>query len=294
MKNAQNRVCAVVVTFHPSEEILGNLAQIRAQVNDLVVVDNGSTEDTLDWLRGGSHTIGFTLIPNGDNLGIATGLNIGIRWAESNGYDYTVLFDQDSSVTEAFIDRMLEFYNDSPQRDKVAIVVPQYIDKRFGNVLPARYARDGTLQLAMCSGSFVPVSVFRRHGMFEDNFFIDYVDYEYCLRVRSAGYLIQECKNAILVHAPGNPRTYFLGGFSLITTANYSAIRRYYLERNMIVTIARYWKRYPTLCFSMFLNSVKDCLKVALVEDHKWSKICSSFMGLYDGFHRRMGRCNRF
>ncbi|MFI5420835.1 MAG: glycosyltransferase family 2 protein [Nitrososphaerales archaeon] len=289
-----NSICAVIVTFQPSQDVLENFIKIRAQVEDLVVVDNGSSEYALDWLVVASHKMNFTLIRNGDNLGIATGMNIGIRWAESNGHDYAILFDQDSSVTEGFMDSMVQFYNDCPHREKVAILVPRYVDRRYGNILPSRYADDGTLQIAMCSGSLMPVSVFRRYGMFEDDFFIDYVDYEYCLRVRSAGGLIEECKDAVLMHAPGNPKTYYLGGIPLITTANYSAIRRYYLERNMIVTVAKYWKRYPTLCCSMFLNSVKDCVKVILIEDRKWSKVCSSLRGLYDGFHRRIGKSSRF
>ena len=42
MEFAQNGVCAVIVAFRPRVEDLGNLADVRPQVQDLVVVDNGS------------------------------------------------------------------------------------------------------------------------------------------------------------------------------------------------------------------------------------------------------------
>lgn len=287
---AENNVCAVVVTFQPLQEVLDNLVKIRVQVGGLVVVDNGSKEDALDWLSAASYKMDFTLIRNGENLGIATGLNIGICWAQSHGYDYTALFDQDSSVTEGFIGAMLRFYDSNPQGDKIAILVPRYVDKRSGYLLPARYAHGEGLQVAMCSGSLIPISLFRRYGMFEDDFFIDYVDYEYCLRVRSGGSLIEECENAVLMHAPGNPQTYYWGRLPLITSANYSATRRYYIERNMIATVTKYWKKYPVLCGTMFFNSIKDCVKVILVEDNKWEKISASSMGLLDGFRGRMGK----
>ena len=48
----QNGVCAVLVTFRPNEAVEANLAAIRPQVESLVVVDNGSSNQSVSWLRG--------------------------------------------------------------------------------------------------------------------------------------------------------------------------------------------------------------------------------------------------
>ena len=71
-----NQVCAVIVTFRPRAEDLGNLARVRPQVEDLVVVDNGSPGEELLLLRAASRELNFALIENGQNLGIAAALNI--------------------------------------------------------------------------------------------------------------------------------------------------------------------------------------------------------------------------
>jgi hypothetical protein len=68
MEIAQNGVCAVIVAFRPKVEDLGNLAEVRPQVQHLVVVDNGSAEETLKSLRTASRVLKFVLIENGENL----------------------------------------------------------------------------------------------------------------------------------------------------------------------------------------------------------------------------------
>jgi len=67
----ENKVCAVVVTFHPSAKDIQNLTKLRSQVETLVVVDNGSSEKDLRILRGASQPLDMVFLENGANLGIA-------------------------------------------------------------------------------------------------------------------------------------------------------------------------------------------------------------------------------
>lgn len=282
-------LCAVVVTYRPSRDVIANLAMVRSQVHGLVVVDNGSSESELQFLLDASADLNFALIPNRKNLGIAAALNQGVRHAELEGYNKVILFDQDSVVTHGFIATMLQYYLDNPRRDRLAMLVPRYVDRRSGIPLPAKYVRGGGLGLSMCSGNLMPISVFREQGWFREELFIDYVDYEYCLRVRSCGYLIEECSAALLMHAPADPQLHRLFGLVPVRTANYSAFRRYFLERNMVWIVRKYGRMYPVLCINMFFNSVKDCIKILLVEDNRWEKLYCSLRGLSDGVRGRMG-----
>ena len=234
------------------------------------------------------------MLQNDENLGIAAAFNLGIRWAESKGYQYVMLFDQDSRVTGGFVKTMAEFYSTSPRRSKMAVLAPSYMDSRLNISLPSLPAQDGSLQIAMTSGSLMPIRIFQERGLFEESLFIDYVDYEYCLRVRSAGYLIEECREAVLLHAPGDPQTYLFLGFISLRTPNYSAFRRYYIARNMVWLLRKYGTRYPRLCLRMAFNSVKDNLKVLLVEKEKRRKIYSALLGLIDGIRGNMVRNNSF
>jgi rhamnosyltransferase len=283
-------VCAVVVTYHPNASVLDNLAAIRPQVQGLVVVDNGSSEEQLNHLRLAAREVEFTLIENGDNLGIATALNIGAKWAQSEGYTWVALFDQDSTAPPAFIDTMRRAYDTNRRGYRVALLVPRYIDSRLGIPMPATYADNGSLQVAMTSGSLMPVAIFSREGWFEESLFIDGVDYEYCLRLRSRGYSVEECTEAVLLHAPADFTECRLNGSRLFLTSNYSAERRYYRDRNKIWMMRKYCTRYPAFFLSALSNSLKDCLKILLAENDKRRKVIYMALGVRDGLLGRMGK----
>jgi rhamnosyltransferase len=288
-----NSVCAVVITFHPDPDVLENLSKLRPQVQGLVIVDNGSSQAMLDSLRTASSQIGFELIENGENLGIAAALNTGVRWADANCFQWVILFDQDSAVTEGFMGSMLHAFENNPKSDRLGILVPRYIDKRSGSDLPAISVRTGGLEAAMTSGTLMRVSSFHQLGPFEEGLFIDAVDYEYSLRLRSHGYFIEECDQALLLHSPGAPKVHKLRGMYLFQTANYSPVRRYYQERNKVWVTRRYWKRVPFFCFKLFFFSSKDYVKCIVAENRKWDKFYYATMGVLDGFRDRMGRFNK-
>ena len=288
------RVCAIVITFHPEVEVLGNLTQLRPQVDDLVVVDNGSSAKELEPLRTLiAGDMGTMLIENGENLGIATALNIGVRSAIRRGAGWILLFDQDSCVTEGLADTMISGFVSSRLGDRLAILVPKYVDRRLGLRLPQNRVAAGGLEAAMTSGSLLRAETFERCGFFVDDLFIDGVDYEYSLRLRQRGYVIEECLDATLLHSPGTPRQHKLAGRRLFTTANYSPLRRYYQERNKIWIARRYVMSFPVFCLKLFWFSSKDMGKILVAETDKWKKVRFFLMGIFDGLRGRMGRLER-
>ena len=114
-------VCAVIVTYRPSPTTVDHLSNVLPQVQGLVVVDNGSNKDELGPLQAASSALGFHLIENGENLGVAEALNQGIQWAKSQGYLWVTLFDQDSGITEEFINQMFRALETHPDnRPRVA------------------------------------------------------------------------------------------------------------------------------------------------------------------------------
>jgi rhamnosyltransferase len=285
-----NNVTAIVVTFHPDSDVLENLSKLRKQVHSVVVVDNGSRPESLVPFRAASLSLGFRLIENGENLGVATALNIGIRHAQIAGADWVLLFDQDSIVTPGFTEAMLQGFASSRWKDRLGILVPHYIDKRLGSPLSVIGVKGGELEGAITSGSLLPMSVVRDNGCFEDCLFIDAVDFEYSLRLRSRGLHIEECSQAVLLHSPGTPKLHRFRGRYLFQSNNYSPTRRYYQQRNNIWIARRYWTIFPRFCFNLFFASLKDSVKILIAEDDKWTKLQAGFIGIVDGIRERMGR----
>jgi rhamnosyltransferase len=285
-----NSVCAVIVTFRPRAEDLENLAKVRPQVEDLVVVDNGSPAETLLLLRAASRDLTFVLIENGENLGIAVALNIGVKWAESNGSKWVALFDQDSAVTDDFISQMLTDFENAATRSNLGLLVPRYIDPKSGRERTCGLARDGGPFVTITSGSLVRAEIFRHCGYFREELFIYVVDDEYSLRLRSKGYSIAQSQDAILLHASGSPTQYYLFGRRFLSPSNHSAEARYYLSRNRVWMLRVYGLRYPRWVCWIMTASAKEIVTIAIAEKHSWLKVRMMILGARDGLFMRMGK----
>lgn len=287
---SDNGVCAVIVTFRPRPEDLGNLANLRPQVQDLVVVDNGSPEEKLDPLRAMSRELNFTLIENGENLGIAAALNIGVRCAQMRGCKWVALFDQDSMVTDGFIAQMLADFELYARQRNILLLVPRYRDPVSGAERVCGLDEDGGPFVTITSGSLLPISAFEKCGYFKEELFIYTVDDEYSLRLRSNGYSIGLSPHAVLLHVSGVPSYYKLFGKQWFGTTNYRPGVRYYISRNRVWMSLMYGSRYPRWVRGALRASLIDLCKLAVAEDYRWAKIKMVFLGFRDGMLGRMGK----
>lgn len=286
----ENRVCAVIVTFRPSSDVLQNLTKVRSEVDGLVVVDNGSSAEELAPFRLSTEGLHFELIENRKNLGIAAALNKGVRWAQSQGYKFVALFDQDSTAPEGFIEAMLLDYKSHPRPDEVAIVTPVHLNRKTGESRTPFYGKDGNPLDPLTSGSLIPTAVFDRTGLFEEDLIIDYVDVEYALRAYALGFTTLLARKAILWHVAGSPRQHRIFGLKSIKTTHHSAARRYYMTRNRLVMTFRYGKQHPRWCITVLDALFRETLKVALVEEDRMQKLLNIARGVFDAFRSRMGK----
>jgi len=282
-------VCAVIVTYHPHAGMIENLSDILSQVRGLVVVDNGSSADELRLVQNASQRLGFHLIENEDNLGIAKALNQGICWAIKKDYPWVVLFDQDSRITENFVDQMFATWEKHSERERVCSVHPKYIDPETRTEALVRRASDGGPIVSMTSGALMPAWIFERLGMFAADFFIDEVDTEYCLRARAAGYLIADSRSAVLLHSSGHPRKGSLLWFKF-RPDDHSAMRRYYMSRNRIVVYGRYFDEFPRWVMLFAIVSLRETIKCLIAEHDRVRKLRNCLLGAWDGLTGRMGR----
>ena len=287
-----DNACAVVITYHPESSVFERLSLLQSQASGLVVVDNGSRPSVLEKLRNASQSGGFRLIENGENRGVASALNTGIRWAIENEYEWVALFDQDSTIPEGYLDAMFTCIASQADPARIAIVAPQYRDPLEHGLYRSRFsAEDGTPLEVMSSGSLLPVGIFEQCGGFEEELFIDQVDHEFCFRVRALGYKVLFCENAIIDHLPGSARRHKLFGKIWITLTDHNPERRYYQTRNGLVLAKRYRKRYPlwsrTTRNELLWNSP---LGILFAESKRWKKLLYVARGVVDAYRDRLGK----
>jgi rhamnosyltransferase len=287
----EKSVCAVIVTYHPNPAMIANLAVTFTQVNGMVVVDNGSNPESLGALRVASKDLGFHLIENQENLGIAEALNQGVRWAIANGYPWVILFDQDSKITDHFIDRLFESWNAHPERERIGAMHPKYLELHDGSEAYVWRAKDGGPVRHMTSGALMPAWIFTKIGGFAAEFFIDAVDTEFCFRLRAAGYLIADSRSAVLWHSAGTSRSVAVFGF-VFRPSFHTALRRYYMARNQFVVCRRYFRMFPGWILRYSYECFRETTKCLIGEQDRVRKLRNIMLGIWDGLRGRMGGRN--
>lgn len=286
------RASAVVVTFHPDAQDLQNIAAIGAQVDLLTVVDNGSSEQDLTQIRLSSQAPGFVLIENGENLGVAAALNLGVQEALRQGYQWIALFDQDSAVTDGFIASMIEEFQACRAQRQIMQMIPRYRDPKTGLEGSVSEFGDGGAFLTITSGSLFSREAFAECGLFREDLFVYGVDDDYSLRIRQKGFFIGVSQNAVLLHQSGHPTSRRVLGKTL-TTKNYRPESRYYYARNKVWILRNYVRVFPRLLIPTLREFVTIPLKIALIEEAPGRKIKLFMRGLLDGVAGRMGRLSQ-
>lgn len=280
-------VCAVVVTYNPRPMFTENIVAVAAQVGHVVLVDNGSEGKSDPLFHELESGLGCKVIRNYQNLGIAVALNLGVRYAIEIGSEWVCTLDQDSRVSDGFILKALEAYQQADRREMIALLAPRYKDRDSGVELRLKRAVNGEILTAMTSGSMIPLNVMQELGFFDESLYIDAVDIEFCLRARRKGMLILQ-SSAVLLHSLGRTKYYHLFGLRFGVT-NHSAGRRYYMTRNRLRLLMRYVADWPWI-WRESKTMLLDAVKIVLAEDNKWSKLRSMAAGTADALNGKMGK----
>jgi rhamnosyltransferase len=285
-------VCAVVVAFFPDNDFEARLRVLLPQVDELVIVDNtpGGTCKLLLMALTLNETR-IHIIENQANAGIAAALNQGIERTLQRGRKWILTLDQDTKCYPDMIDTLIDVYKAC--EPKPVIVGSNYFDSH--NNRPVVHAcGDSKYQdckTVITSGSLIDAEMARDIGGFREDYFIDQVDHEFCLRARSYGYrVIISCKPA-MTHSVGNPGGVLLPILGVLP--NHSAIRKYYIARNTVVTVSKYWRQEPEWCLRRLVRLVLGLGLMAILEKQKIAKVRAFIAGITDGMMRRMGPCNR-
>ncbi len=247
-----------------------------------MVVDNScnaSVSVQLEAIRGS----GVHLIFNEGNAGLAAALNSGLAWAMAAGFNWAWLLDQDTTVHRDAVEQLLSIVQDYPDRESIAAIGSNYE--------PSALKRTPWTEVAtvITSGTLLSIPAFDRCGPFRDEFFVDCVDLDYCLRARTVGLKILRSSKKLMEHQIGNVTMHSILSFRA-GTSNHAMIRRYYLARNLTTLMREYWRREPRWVVRMIFNQVKSMVLLFLFEKDRRRKLRFFLIGLFDGLKGWFGR----
>jgi len=290
----KNSICAIIITYKIGEELYRCFDAIYGQVDEVVIVDNGSNAETLALLKKLEQKDRIEVFYNQENLGIAAAQNIGIKYAIDKGFGWVLTLDHDSVADEKMVENMLWASDKLKEQgvDNVGIIAANLKDINVETLSREKriFGEDGQLsQVRVCvsSGSLINVAVFSDIGFFTEKLFLYYVDDDFCLRC-GKNWKLYSCRTAVLNHREGarQIKQFF---WKKIIYRNYAPAARYYICRNAIYMFKHHYCS-ASYCLKIMERVFTEFVTVLMFDEQRWKLLGFMVRGIFDGVLGRYGK----
>ena len=211
-------ISIVIVNFNTAKlirECINSISKYPPRVSyEIIVVDNGSDEKLE--IRDKN----IKIINNKENLGFARANNQGIKVAKGS---YILLLNSDTEVKKGSIDALLDF---ARKNKEAGVVVPKLLNSDgsvqgsafrfpgiwlavreywlgekglFNKYIPGK----GPVDVAVMAGFLITPQVLNKVGLLDERYFFFFEDFDYCKRIKEAGFTIYYLPEAEVVHHHG-------------------------------------------------------------------------------------------
>lgn len=216
-----NNTYIIIVTYNAMKWAEKCFTSLRKSSVPLqcIVVDNGSTDATQEYIKNTFPEVDFIQSP--ENLGFGKANNIGIEKAYKQGADFFYLMNQDAWIYENSIENMLKVYEIYPKKEDIGILSPMHLDgtgemfdPHFEMYLSRNTNENRIFSDIFCGHPkpyyemifinaahwFIPKQTIEEVGGFNTYFFQGVEDHEYVNRVTYKGKKIILCTESKVVH----------------------------------------------------------------------------------------------
>lgn len=132
------RFCAVIPTYNNAGTLLDVVRRTHAQLPDIVVVDDGSTDRTAELLA--ASPVPVTVVSCGRNRGKGHALREGFRKARSSGFTHAVTIDADGQHYPEDLPRLLSAARENPAALIVGSRPLDHVNMPRGNTFANRFS----------------------------------------------------------------------------------------------------------------------------------------------------------
>jgi hypothetical protein len=243
---AQPFVSIVILNWNNAEDTLaclGSVAALDYPAARVIVVDNGSTDDSAARIRAAYPDV--ELIETGENLGYAGGNNVGVRHALAQGAEYVCILNNDVIVDPGFLGPLVGALQAEAD---VGIVGPKVYQldapaeiQSAGGILDDKFdvqwrgagekdqgQLDEAAEIDVAHGCAL---VLRRQLLkalsgFDERFFMYREEVDLCVRAKQVGYRVFYAPQARVWHRRPN------------VMASRQAFTTYYMTRNTYLLLS--------------------------------------------------------
>ena len=238
---------------HTINCILSLKQYCNEQVFDIIVADNGSTDQSLSLLRARFPDLIY--IENNENLGFAEGNNRALNYSIEKGYTYSLIINTDTLVDEDIVSELYARLNTYPKAAAVQPAIYWMHDKNkiwngkgcFNEVLGLVYSDkrvpsdndSKTFEIAKwVTGCCMLIrnDMLKKSGLFNKQFFLYYEDVELSYRLSGLGYELHYLPSAKIYHEAGISAKVA----AQKNEGTLSPVIHYYISRNRLWFLRRY------------------------------------------------------
>jgi len=282
--SAPATLAAIVTAYHPDERLAAVVEAALASCANVIVADNTpgdapSLADKLDDPR-------VRVLRAGRNRGLAGALNLGLDHLPDEA-EAVLFLDQDSVLPAELVAGLAARLEDSA----VGVVGPTPVDADTGG----RYERGADRHEALddrpsiiTSGMLVRRACLEAVPRFREDFFVDCVDSDFCLRVRRSGSRVVRDASLILPHSIGAGRDHRVGPLT-VRVLHYPAWRHYWIARNGVV-LSREFPAERSFVLTNALFMARWLIVTALFDDRRRASVPAVLQGLAHGLTGRVSR----
>ncbi|MDY4058493.1 MAG: glycosyltransferase family 2 protein [Alloprevotella sp.] len=298
------KIIAVVVTYNRLALLQRTIAALKAQTRPLdaiVVVNNGATDGTAEWLEAQQALTVFTQ----DNVGGSGGFARGIGEAYAMGADRIWCMDDDVFPRPACLENLLEAATSHPDAAILAprrfmgdkIICHDFTRYNLTNPLASMYGG----KLKKCppttptyvagtafEGPLISRQVVDTVGLPNAQLFIFCDDTDYCLRTHQAGLRLLYVPQAEMDKAE------FFSEDTWAERETKKKWKRYYQVRNATYLSHHYGRNWAVCHLRGFIGVAGYIATAAFTapfsQGWKWSDIPRLWRAYRDGIHERLGK----
>lgn len=270
-------ITASVLSYNSVATLPRVIAGIESQTRPpdrVIVVDNGSDDETLRYLRQLPPRYEVIFLP--ENVGLGAGHNTGWRTAlEDPKCEYIWTLENDSIPPEDCLEGLLAGARQVAENGyRFGAIRP--FQSHPDKPTPPRDEPPHVVSRTTFNGTLIPRSSLESVGMLREDFFIDQDDWEFANRLKNAGLKIF-----------ANPRTtiFHLGKGK----GTNSVLRLYYRVRNETY-VRKHIKHSKWATTESVLRCTAAMVRAVVAEDYKWRRVQARVTATRDGLRADLGK----
>ena len=205
------QITIVILLF---EENISTVLECLKSIKDfkIIIVDNAGDQNKKKEITSRFNI--YKYIVNESNIGFSKGNNLGIKVCDT---EYILILNPDCMISKESIQKLKVAYD---SYENCFMVSPTFKNKKDEIMFNAssfpeinseqkilNISGDTCCQAVLGAAMFCKTSELKNIGMFDENFFIFYEDFDLCRRIRKLNMSIIQIKNADAYHQHGEGKS---------------------------------------------------------------------------------------